>query len=178
MNIPIPTAKDLLAEIPLHCVIHPLERPRLNYMSKRVYQPLDNQLELLAETRLYGGAYIYTPVFIEIMIVHAGVKDDVCVSKAHGDIDNQVKAIHDALVKANIILDDRLIVTSQASRAYGEYDFCLIRIWSVSPTTETFPWDLNTARIRSKQPKPPEELWPTPKPQSKSSRRGAAKLKS
>lgn len=177
-QIPTPVPNAILHEIPLYCRVNPLERPRLNFLSKHVYQPLKNQAELLAEMALHADTYINEPVLVETFITHTGKHPPHVTAKEYGDLDNQAKAIHDAMVKCNIIHDDRLIVSATQHRAFGDTDFCLVRIWSVLPTTETFPWDFSTALISSKRPRPPEELWPSETPPSKSSRRARAKRRS
>lgn len=154
MNLPIPSPKRLLLEIPLWTTPAPLERPRYNRHQKRVYQPLENQEALINEIAYHKGPPITEPVHIEIIINVASIKQiksgAPIIGKVHGDIDNQAKAILDAMVKNQIIEDDHLVTGLTINRCWASQDFTLIRIFALDQEADYHKWDFNTARTRSK----------------------------
>jgi Holliday junction resolvase RusA-like endonuclease len=172
MNLPIPTAKRLLLEIPLWTTPAPLERPRYNRHQKRVYQPLDNQAALINELSYHKGDPIKEPVMVEIIINVGkgpkllGIPDGApIVGKVYGDVDNQVKAVLDAMVKNAILEDDHLVTSLTIHRCWAQQDFTLIRIFQLDKEADYHKWDFNTARTRSKlQPRSTSPSSPTTPP--------------
>lgn len=182
MWLPQPCPKELLLEIPIFCRVHSLERPRINYHSKSIYTPMENQKQLIAEMKTHKQTRsLHEPLFVEIIICLLSPTDALdtpAINHDLGDIDNQAKAVLDAMVKALIIVDDKQVVALHVSRAYDVEDFCLIRLWSVEEKREVNAWDSSTART-SLTPAPLASTPSNEKPRpSRSSRPAAAKRRS
>lgn len=78
------------------------------------------------------------PVIIDTYINLKRAKSsklDYPIGKNHGDEDNLRKAICDALVAKEILVDDSLILGGQNYKLFGPEDLCLIQIWSVTQST-------------------------------------------
>ena len=133
MEVIIPKRHELIVLIPLFIRINPLQRPRANpHKRGSVYQPKENQKELLFNMSQFEPLSIDSPVIIDSYVQYsAGKKEVHPVSKKYGDDDNLRKAINDALVIAGIIEDDRFCVGGETYKSIGDEDFCLIKIWSV-----------------------------------------------
>lgn len=151
--VPVPLA--LLAKIPLFCEIKPLSRPQVNYHSRSLRQPLENQQELLNYVKTLEPLGIDVPCHIQLILVFArndpklkSARVDHPTKRHHGDIDNLGKAVNDALVKAKIIVDDQLIVSQSITKSFGEESICYVAIWSVAKLpTEVSPWHSHFAPI-------------------------------
>lgn len=142
MQIRVPVRDRLICKIPLFCRIEPLARPRVNYFTKRIHQPLDNQQALLTEVSTFDPSKISGPVYVDIAIIlqtptpKRGAPPPHPTSKAYGDLDNLAKAVNDALVKAQILADDSIIVGHAITKAFGPEDLATVAIWSVAPETK------------------------------------------
>jgi Holliday junction resolvase RusA-like endonuclease len=134
MKMYLPSRKEKLLKMPLFCRVNPLGRPRLNKHRNGIYQPKENQIELLAEVKNYGSKNITGPIFVDTWIqIHPDKEFEMsyhAIDKQFGDLDNLVKAIYDALVTFEVIEDDRFIVGGDIRKSLGEDDFCFITIWS------------------------------------------------
>ncbi len=142
MKIMIPIRDKLIAQIPIYCKVSPLKRARANPYTKGVYQPLDNQKDLLREVKNIEEFLIEEPVFLDIIVnweidekkLRKMVKTLNWVhptNQRQGDVDNLAKAVNDALIKARVLVDDIYIVGQQITKAYGTEDVASIAIWSV-----------------------------------------------
>ena len=134
MNIHLPVRKERLLTMPLFCKVNPLARPRLNKHRNGIYQPKDNQSELLLELKNYRGKNIDVPVFVDCWIQLCPDKKFELnwhpIDKQFGDVDNLLKAICDGLVTLEILNDDRFIVGTDTRKSIGNDDFLYIIIWS------------------------------------------------
>jgi Holliday junction resolvase RusA-like endonuclease len=136
MQLAKPERGELIATLPIFQRINPLARPRLNYHSKTVYQPKQNQVALLADIQNFSPLEIADPIIVDTYInFEAKGKSSHPVSKQFGDDDNLRKAIADALQSAKIIKDDRLIVGGENYKAFGSEDCCLVKIYHVKGET-------------------------------------------
>ena len=126
--------KEPILEIMLFTRIHPLSRPRMGRNKGSIYQPKENQQELLVEMSNYKQENpISIPVSLEIEICFLRPpKVDIPypTSNNYGDIDNLSKAIFDAMVTMNILADDNLVIDCMVSKRFNEEDFCKIKIYS------------------------------------------------
>jgi Holliday junction resolvase RusA-like endonuclease len=133
MRIFKPRRGDLIAIIPIFQRINPLARPRLNYFSKTIYQPKENQKALLSDIAKFEPMEIAFPVLVDTYInfVPQGRQSAPTVA-SNGDEDNLRKAISDALQHGKILVDDRYILGGENYKAFGIEDCCLIKIWAVA----------------------------------------------
>ncbi len=141
LNFLMPYREQLLLQIPLFCKVEPMARPRLA-RNRGVYQPLAAQHVIVAEIqKLQAKRTLSQPVFVDHYIYrernprHKGMS---AVYPCYGDLDNMVKTVNDALVRADILADDRYIVGSQSFKAIAKEDYCHVLIWSVAATMEEF----------------------------------------
>jgi Holliday junction resolvase RusA-like endonuclease len=107
----------------------------MRYHVSGVYQPLENQEELRSELSRYAPLRIDYPVLIDTFIQLAAPKRTRLlhpVGRTHGDEDNLRKALNDALIAQEILVDDALILGGQNSKAFGPESLALIRIFSVT----------------------------------------------
>ena len=150
MNINIPVRGKLLAEIPLFMRINALQRPRINQHSKTIYQPKQNQMELLESMLKYAIPTIDCPIIVDSYInffpkPKSRTWPSHPVSPVFGDEDNLRKALNDALqwkhqikgklVKDKIIKDDNLVLGGEHFKAYGDEDYAIIRIYRAEEET-------------------------------------------
>lgn len=127
-----PLRGDLIAVLPIFQRINPLPRPRLNYYSKTIYQPKENQKSLLADIQNFQHLEITFPVIIDTYInFEAKGKTRHPTAKQYGDEDNLRKAICDALQYGKILEDDRWIVGGNNYKWMGKEDCCLVEIYKV-----------------------------------------------
>lgn len=137
MRILKPRRGDLIAILPIFQCINPLARPRLNYFSKTIYQPKENQKALLSDIAKFEPLEIGFPVICDTYINFAQEgKNQLPTAKRYGDEDNYRKAISDALQFGKILVDDRYIVGGENYKAFGLEDCCLIKIWAVAEEVE------------------------------------------
>ena len=129
-----PTRGELLASIRLSCRVRPLQRPRLFSSARfeeRVYQPLENQAELREKLSELEPAWITAPVFVDCYMYFRQAKRTPFPStKFHGDLDNNLKAVYDALQAANMIMDDSLIIGGESMKLFGPNDEVEIKIFA------------------------------------------------
>lgn len=133
----IPQRGIKLATIAVFCEVAPLARPRMRWKVKGVYQPLQNQQELRQALAAYTPLAISEAVIIDTYIALKAAKS--CKLKyptglRHGDEDNLRKAVNDALVDRQILLDDRLVIGGENFKFFGPEGMCLALVWSVHPT--------------------------------------------
>jgi len=123
------------------CKVCPLPRPR-KAPQGHIYQPKDNQRDLLYEVMQERNLMKPTPKVIDfpVIIDHhlqftkpKSCKSDFVISKQLGDYDNLAKAVNDALVTGKFIKDDSLIVAGETVKFYDEdadaIDFCTVVIY-------------------------------------------------
>jgi len=124
----------LIQEIPLFCKIRPLQRPR-SAKGRIIYQPVDNQKPLFFEIQNYRNINIKGAIIVDSYINFEKPpknKHKYPVSLGWGDEDNLRKAINDALVKYNVIDDDKNVVGGNNFKAFGDReDFNILRIYEV-----------------------------------------------
>lgn len=137
----IPKRGKSLFKIVIFCRVYPLARPRFNNNS--VYQPKENQRELLYEISKYTELLpekIQQPIVVDIEITFArkqpgrrGAKfeGDYPTDPSFGDEDNLRKAVNDGLVSQNIIHDDRIIIGGSTFKIFGNADQLTINIYGV-----------------------------------------------
>jgi Holliday junction resolvase RusA-like endonuclease len=134
MKIYLPNRKERVLTMPLFCRVNPLMRPRLNKHKNNIYQPKENQVELLNEIVNYGGKAIDYPCFVDVWIQLLPDKEFElsyhAIDKQFGDVDNLLKAVYDALVFHKVLTDDRFIVGADVRKTLGQDDFCYVTIWS------------------------------------------------
>lgn len=127
-----PRRGELLAILPIFQRIEPLARPRLNYFSKTIYQPKDNQRALLGEIKNFQPIKIEMPVIVDTFINYVKqTRQDSPANKRYGDEDNLRKALSDALTYAQILIDDRFVVGGENYKWFGDEDCCAVYIWKV-----------------------------------------------
>jgi Holliday junction resolvase RusA-like endonuclease len=136
MKVMKPDRGELIAVLPLFETIHPLARPRLNYHSKKVYQPKENQQGLLSTIKNYEPMEIGRPCIVDTYINFEKQKGTYPVANKYGDEDNLRKAICDALQHGKIISDDRFIVGGENYKAFNEEDICLVKIYEATGESE------------------------------------------
>lgn len=144
MNVTVPVPHELLARIPLFVTINPLKRPKVNYFNKSMRQPLENQKELRLAVKDFAHVHIDVPCFTQVFVNWVPPdlkrKSNLTVHPTklyHGDLDNLDKAVNDALVEASIISDDKLIVGTLKTKAYGAEDLACVAIFSVKHQIST-----------------------------------------
>lgn len=163
MKVHVPVRSTVIAKVPLACLVKPLARPRARVYTKGVYQPLENQRDLLAAVMAFGPLHIDEPVFVDIAINWIGPKKPPphAIGKQRGDVDNLAKAVNDALVKAKILADDHYIVGQSITKAFGTSDMAYAVIWSVAThTEEVHPCHLHSAPINELPSTPPSQISP------------------
>ena len=141
-NYAIPDRGELIYEFILWCEIQPLERPRIS--NGRVYQPIDNQKQLINELLRYSqqGSQIYvngikklvnTPVIVDQFYYFdkRGREYRHPTVLQLGDEDNLRKGVNDALVKASILDDDKNIVGGQQYKIWDRESYVVVRIYGV-----------------------------------------------
>jgi len=146
----VPRRNQIIAKLPLHCMIKPLNRPRAYGFGNRVSirQPLENQSELFGELKGFDIVGIDEPIFVDIHInfLRRGaepkrLQNPFPIKTRQGDVDNLAKAVNDGLVKYKIIGDDIYIVGQEITKAYAAEDKATVTIWSVKPEPEEIdPW--------------------------------------
>jgi Holliday junction resolvase RusA-like endonuclease len=147
LQLRIPQPDQLLAKLLFNVKANPLARPKVNIWAKSIRQPLENQQELLHAVSQVEPYAISEPVHVQILInwpVPETKKKQGPhpIARHFGDIDNLAKAVNDAIVKAKVILDDKLIVGQTVTKAFGKEDVIAVCVWGVSPMTiEVDPWD-------------------------------------
>jgi Holliday junction resolvase RusA-like endonuclease len=106
-----------------------LNRPRLN-IAKHVYQPLNNQQEVIAELKNYDPLKLDNPLIMDVVFYFSKkTGSDYPISPSIGDLDNHLKAIADNLVRTHIISDDRIIVEIHAIKCWAKEDYIEIRLY-------------------------------------------------
>ena len=140
MKIHLPVRKDKLLTMPLFCRVNPLARPRLNKYRNGIYQPKDNQTELLLDLKNYINKNITGPIFVDCWMQFCPEKRFELnwhpVDKQFGDIDNLLKSIFDGMVTNKVFPDDRFIVGTDTRKAIGDDDFLFVNIWSADVIVE------------------------------------------
>lgn len=135
-----PRRDELIRAIPLFTPIQPLQRPRLNFYTKSIYQPIKNQQDLFSELKNHKtgkGEEIVTPCIVDTFIYYRKEgKSKYPITKKYGDEDNLRKAINDALVRFGIIHDDRLIVGGENYKMFSDDDYAFVYIWSIADQPE------------------------------------------
>lgn len=137
----MPTRKRILLNLVLFCKGEPLKRPRFGN-GNHVYQPKDNQKNLLVELDAYapllGAMSIDEPIIIDMTFTfdrgnprYKNFKGDYPTNPCFGDEDNLRKAVNDALVTKKIITDDRYVIGGETYKIFGNDDSIRIKIWSL-----------------------------------------------
>lgn len=132
-----PIRGELIAVLPIFQRINPLPRPRLNYFTKTIYQPKENQKALLGDIQNFESMEIAFPVIVDTVInfeAKPGAKPPIAIR--FGDEDNLRKAICDALTFGKIMVDDRWIVGGENYKWNGSEDCCLVKIYSLEGEEE------------------------------------------
>jgi Holliday junction resolvase RusA-like endonuclease len=131
-----PTRGKLLKLLYIATTVKPLARPRANFFTKAIYQPLETQKELRHHVRMYADHNTITvPIIVDTLVFYPTKKNALMVKS--GDIDNITKAIYDALqadygkkYEPNKIIDnDILILGGTNMKVICAETGCLIRIW-------------------------------------------------
>ena len=118
-----------LASVSIFVKINPLARPRMNYYTRAVYQPVEMQKELRAESSHYAvDGPIDKPVIVDCYIY---LKTTKITAKSNGDLDNLLKSIFDAFVFNKILSDDSIIVGTESYKIEAKESLAIIKIWSV-----------------------------------------------
>jgi Holliday junction resolvase RusA-like endonuclease len=135
VKLTVPSPGNVLARIPIAVTVEPLSRPRVNYYSKNMYQPLKNQAELRNCIEKFGFLeQIKDPCIVSVVVnwEKLNSKFEWPVTKNHGDVDNLCKAVLDGLVDRSILKDDRIVVETRICKAWGDLDFCYIEIYDLA----------------------------------------------
>lgn len=135
VKLTVPVPGTLLARLPMAVEVFPLSRPRVNYYSKNMYQPLKNQAELRDCIEKFGYIeLISVPVILSIVVNWDKLSSKLPwpTSKKRGDVDNLAKAVLDGLVDREILKDDAIVVETRVCKAWGDLDFCYVEIYDVA----------------------------------------------
>ena len=130
LKINVPIKKRSIIKIPFFGKVHPLKRPRKG-RAGNIYQPKDNQMELLEHLSLFSYLQIKEPCIIDLYVYFKGQINKYPASKNYGDVDNLTKAVLDALVSNGILKDDGLVVGCSAYKAFSTENFAVVEIWSI-----------------------------------------------
>jgi Holliday junction resolvase RusA-like endonuclease len=130
LKISIPVRNQILIKIPIFGKVRPLQRPRVG-RSGHVYQPKENQLELIDSLSVFSDLKIDEPCIIDLYVHFQGQIDKYPASKNYGDVDNLAKAVLDALVANQILTDDGIVLGGSFYKSFSDEDFAVIVIWSV-----------------------------------------------
>ena len=119
--------------------MNPLKRPRLGRTG--IYSPTENQTELIMELRelLDFTSPVRQPLVIDLYICFKkirpikpysqGTSPIYPVAQKYGDEDNLRKAVMDALVKAEVIADDRFVVGGETYKIFDKEDWFYLAIY-------------------------------------------------
>jgi len=132
--VSIPKRGELVTELKLCCRVKPLQRPRGRAFGKfvKMYQPKENQQELLEACKSLNPIGIDYPVIIDTYInFPLKGKNEHPTGPHYGDDDNLRKAISDALQANSVLSDDRWVLGGENYKSWGDIDQCLVRIWRV-----------------------------------------------
>lgn len=138
IELNVPLRDQLLYAIPLFVRVEPLMRPRMNFHSKSVYQPIKNQQELFAELKQHKlKEPINSPIIVDSYVYYEKKgKETYPTQKTYGDEDNLRKAINDAMVRLGIITDDKMVVGGENYKLFADEDCAYVLIWSLSEVFE------------------------------------------
>jgi Holliday junction resolvase RusA-like endonuclease len=136
-QVSIPLRDKLVAQFHLFCPVKPLQRPRINKHTRAIYQPTENQIELLNELALFPVDEFNFPMIVDIYInFDRGDKlAPFPIENRYGDEDNLRKAVCDALQAKKVIINDNLILGGSTYKCFNTTDFTLIKIYSVKKAT-------------------------------------------
>lgn len=131
MNLYTPVKGPMLQAYCIEHKVKPMPRPRVH--NNRVYVP-DTTSELAELLNLKRfGACLNMPLLIDVHLHFRAPKKEQMFATSHliGDEDNLRKTVNDALVKAQIIEDDRLVLGGETSKMYSSTDYVWIFIYAV-----------------------------------------------
>ena len=144
---PIPMPGRLISEMYIFSRAYPLGRPRMRKDASGVYQPLENQADMRDQLHdYYLEEPITRPLCLSARIFYQKPYYAPLEDVSRYDVDNLTKAICDNLQHCNIIKDDRLILRTDVTKAYGAEDYLIIRLYEVEYEIEDIPgtspqWD-------------------------------------
>lgn len=145
MRIVTPKRGDLIITIPLWCKVRPLMRPRYNPVSKSIYSPKENQVEVFNEISQYQQLSINRPIIVDLYIYFTRPEKsetEFPTEKTFGDIDNLTKGILDAMVSHKIIEDDKHVVGGQNYKLFAPEDWAIILIYECAGKKTCLPYGL------------------------------------